>query len=114
MTTRQAESLVRRVRELDSAEARVQLIENWPESEPTKRRNKARSLSESEQLLADLSILMRVGVRLEVRLLDVPVDVRDNQVIREGLKELAALLDTLQKALKRALALQEKLDATLA
>ena len=113
MTTRQAETLVRQLCELDSNQARDTLMETWPESTPTPTA-KARPRSEREQLLADVTTLKRVGVRLEVRLLASPVDTSQTGVVREALTELGALLNTLGKALQHALAAQDKVDATLA
>jgi ParB-like chromosome segregation protein Spo0J len=113
MTTRQAETLVRRLCELDSDQARELLMDGWPESTTTSIA-KTRPRSEREQLLADVTTLMRVGVRLEVRLLNAAVDTSQTGVVREALTELAALVDTLGKALQRALAAQDKVDATLA
>jgi ParB-like chromosome segregation protein Spo0J len=113
MTTRQAETLVRRLCELDSDQARDALMDGWPESTAAPMA-KTRPRSEREQLLADVTTLMRIGVRLEVRLLDAPVDTSQTGVLREALTELAALVDTLGKALQRALAAQDKVDATLA
>ncbi len=114
MTTRQAEGLVRRLCELDSDQARDALMDAWPESTATPTTAKARPRSEREQLLADVTTLMRVGVRLEVRLLASPVDNKRAGVVREALTELVALVDTLGKALQHALATQDKVDATLA
>lgn len=114
MTTRQAETLVRRLCELDSDQARDALMDAWPESTATPTTAKTRPRSEREQLLADVTTLMRVGVRLEVRLLDAPVDTSQTGVVREALTELVALVDTLGKALQHALAAQDKVDATLA
>lgn len=57
---------------------------------------------------------MRVGVRLEVRLLGSPVDGGSSGVVRDTLADLGALLTTLGGAIERAVALQDKIDATLA
>ena len=114
LTTRQAETLVRRLRELDSDEARDALIHRWPEEMAVVVVKQARPRSEREQLLADVAILMRVGVRLEVRLLDRPVDGESSGVVRDTLAALGALLATLGGAIERAVALQDKVDATLA
>lgn len=116
MTTRQAEHLVRRLRELDSDEARRQQLSAWPASRAAGATSagRRRPRSDHEQLLADVATLMRVGVRLEVRLLDMPVDVGGGEVAREALAELGALLSTLARAITRALTIQDKVDATLA
>jgi len=114
LTTRQAETLARRLRELDSDEARDALIQRWPEEMAVAVVKQARPRSEREQLLADVAILMRVGVRLEVRLLDRPVDGESSGVVRDTLVDLRALLATLGGAIERAVALQDKVDATLA
>jgi ParB-like chromosome segregation protein Spo0J len=111
MTTRQAETLVRRLGELDSDEARDALMGAWPDAQPSPP-TKARPRSEHEQLLADVAILMRVGVRVEVRLLGAAGDT--SGVVREALTALAAMVDTLRNAIQRALALQNEADATLA
>lgn len=110
MTTRQAESMVRRLGEQDSDEARGALMDAWPEV-TTSSTTKARPRSESDKLLADVAILKRVGVRLEVRLIE---GVPQTTVVSEALTELAALVATLSNTLTRALALREKIDATLA
>jgi ParB-like chromosome segregation protein Spo0J len=103
MTTRQAESLVRRLGELDSDQAREALMDGWSETQASSM-TKTRPRSESEQVLAEAAVLMRVGVRLEVRLLDASIDASRPGVVREALTRLAALVDTLGKALQRALA----------
>lgn len=112
LTTRQAETLVQRLRELDSDEARAAFMDQLPDvalsTEP-----KARPRSEHEQLLSDVAILMRVGVRLSVRLLEVRVDTRTD-VIREALVNLSGQLSALNRAVRGALCLQEKEDAPLA
>lgn len=112
MTTRQAETLVKRLRELASDTAREELIARWPDDEPAT--TKPRQRTPREQLLTDVAILMRVGVRVEVRLLESPADSTDSLVLRETLGDLATLLDTLSKAIRRALMLRGKVDATLA
>ncbi|MCP5041660.1 MAG: ParB N-terminal domain-containing protein [bacterium] len=116
MTTRQAEALVRRLRELDSDEQRARRMTQWPEpsASTASGAGRARPRSDSELLLADVSTLMRVAVRLEVRLLERPIRVDGPEIVREALGDLAALLDTLEMAIARALALQDKVDATLA
>jgi ParB-like chromosome segregation protein Spo0J len=122
LTTRQAESLVRRLRQEESDEARAALLEgyveargHWPEVDVAKPHVRPRS--EAEQLMADVATLMRVGVRVEVRLLDAPVCVEGAEAAREALAELSALLATLGMAIGRALKLQlqvERMDETLA
>ena len=113
MTTRQTETLVRRLRELDSDEARDAAMASWPETTGSSV-DKKRPRSEREQQLADVAALMRIGVRLEVRLLEAPVALANAEVGREALSNLMGLLDTLGKTIRRALALQGKVDATLA
>lgn len=114
MTSRQAEALVRQLRQFDSDEARRSLMIEWPEPAAAASTAAARPASEREQLLADVATLMRIGVRLEVRLLARPIAVDGVEIVGEALGQLAALLDTLGLAITRALSLQEKLDATLA
>ena len=115
MTTRQAESLVRHLRELDSNELRAQQMARWPERYARTKSNsgRARARSEVEQLLTDVATLMRLSVRVEVHLLETPVRVDGPEVVREALGNLAALLGTLEASIHRALALQDKADATL-
>jgi ParB-like chromosome segregation protein Spo0J len=110
MTTRQAESMVRRLDEQHSDQTRDALIDAWPETTPASVA-KARPRSECDKLLADVATLKRVGVRLEVRLLE---GVSHTIVVREALTELAALVNTLGNTITRALELREKIDATLA
>jgi ParB-like chromosome segregation protein Spo0J len=106
MTTRQAETLVRRLRELDSDRAREALMNEWPKApSATKARRPRSSL---EQLLADVAILMRAGVRLEVCLLEAAVDLEHAVVAREAIAELALLLDKMGAAIRRALVSSEK------
>ncbi len=93
MTTRQAESLVRRLGELDSDQARDALMDRWPETQATSM-TKTRPRSECEQVLAEAAVLMRVGVRLEVRLLAASIDASQPGVVREALTRLAELVDT--------------------
>jgi len=115
MTTRQAEGLVRRLREQPSDEARRALLSDWPTvAQPAASSSRDRPRSEREQLLADVTTLERVGVRLEVRLLEMPLQTESTESLRRALGELDELLETLGKAVKRALAQQEKGDATLA
>lgn len=113
MTTRQAETLVRRLRDLDTDQARDALLGDWPEAVPSSPA-KTRSRAPLEQLLADVAILMRAGVRVEVHLLEATVDLRHAGVAREALADLAKLLDTIAGAIQRALTLAEKLDETMA
>jgi len=65
-------------------------------------------------IVFSLAILMRVGVRLEVRLLAMPADTESSGLVRDSLADLGALLHTLGGAIQRAVALQDKVDATLA
>lgn len=113
MTTRQAERLVRRLSELENNESRDALMEKWPE-ETAAPNVQGRPRSEHEQLQADVAVLMRVGVRVKVRLLSVPSDITHSDVLRAALRDLNALVDTLNKVIARALELQDKVDATLA
>jgi len=116
MTTRQAESLVRQLRDQDGDAARVALMQRWPEGTRADDDAKPRPRSELELLMADVATLTRVGVRLEVRLLGAPIRIEGAEAAREALGHLAGLLATLGQAIGRALALQHKLeemDATL-
>jgi len=114
MTTRQTDALVRRLRELDSDAGRGALMNQWPEPASVEAVESSRPRSDREQLLADVAALMRVGVRLEVRLLDLPIRIDGAEIAREALGQAAALLDTLGAAIARALTLQDQADATLA
>jgi hypothetical protein len=114
MTTRQTEALVRQLRELDSDEARALAITRWPEACMTTATARVRPRSESEQLLADVTAMMRIAVRIEVRLLENPLPIDGPDLVRKALGDLAALLGTLEGAIARALALQDKAHAKLA
>jgi ParB-like chromosome segregation protein Spo0J len=116
MTTRQTEAMVRQLREVDSDEARAHAIAQWPDAcaSTSSDAGRARPRTEGEQLLADVAALMRQAVRVEVHLLETPVRVDGPEVVRQALGDLAALLATLEAAIARALALQDKADATLA
>jgi len=114
MTTRQAEAMAQHLGELESDDARRQQMQRWPEPEPARASNRPRPRTDREQLLADVAILMRVGVRLEVRLLDKPVQAEGAKLVRDALTELRPLLGTLMQAIARALSLQDRVDATLA
>ena len=116
MTTRQAEALVRQLRELDSDEARAKQIAKWPETSArtTNDAKRARPRSDAEQLLSDVAALKRLAVRLEVHLLEKPIHLDSPEAARKALTDLAALLETLKAAIARALGLQDKADATLA
>jgi len=114
MTTRQVETLVRRLRELDSDEARDAFLSALPAGIAPSARTEAQPRSEREQLHADIAILMRVGVRLEVRLLEMPVALDSSPLVHDALSALDALLATLRRALGRAAQMQDKLDATVA
>lgn len=116
MTTRQAEALVRQLCALESNEARTHAIARWPEAcaTATGDAGRTRPRSEREQLLADMAALTRLAVRVEVHLLEKPIDVEGSAVVRQALGELAAVLTPLEAAITRALALQDKADAQLA
>jgi hypothetical protein len=55
---------------------------------------------------------MRIAVRVEVHLLETPVCLDSPEIVRAALGDLAALLTTLAAAITRALALQDKIDAS--
>jgi len=112
MTTRQTEALVRQLRELDSDQARALRIAQWPEVDARTSRDAGRSRprSETEQLLADIAALTRLAVRVEVQLLDTPIQVAGPALVRQALGEVTTLLATLEGAIARALALQDKAD----
>lgn len=115
MTTRQAEALVRLLRALDGDDARALAIAQWPATcANTSDAGRTRPRTEGEQLLVDVATLMRLAVRVEVHLLETPIRVDGPEVVRQALGDLAALLGTLEAAITRALALQDKADATLA
>jgi ParB-like chromosome segregation protein Spo0J len=113
MTTRQVDALVQQLGQLDSDQARQALIKQWPEASPATTQG-PRPRSDVEHLLADVATLMRVGVRLEVRLLDMALPTQDSDVARQALVQLAALLDPLGRAIARSLKQQDRIDATLA
>jgi len=114
MTTRQAEAMVRQLAQLDSHEARAQQMRRWPQVGATATGNKGRPRPrcEREQLLADVAALMRIAVRVEVHLLETPIHVDDPEVVQEALADLATMLRTLDGAIARALALQDKVNAS--
>jgi hypothetical protein len=117
MTTRQAEALARQLRVLHSDEARALAIARWPEAGPRSCCDSGCARprrSESEQLLADVAALTRLAVRVEVHLLETPVRVEGPELLRQALVDLASLLSTLERAIGRALALQDRANATLA
>jgi ParB-like chromosome segregation protein Spo0J len=114
MTTRQAEALVRQLRALDGDEARALAISCWPDACTPPATARARPRSEGEQLLADVAALVRIAVRIEVRLLETPIRVDGPDVVRKALGDLSTLLATLDGAIARALALQDKAHAKLA
>jgi ParB-like chromosome segregation protein Spo0J len=116
MTTRQVEAMVRRLREHDSDEARALQLAQWPNASAVtiSDAGRTRPRSEAEQLLTDVAALMRIALRVEIHLLETPIRVDGPEVIREALGELAVLLSTLDRAITRALALQDKADAALA
>jgi hypothetical protein len=108
--------MVRQLRDLDSDAARTLQLAQWPEpcANTSSAVGRGRPRSEAGQLLADVAALMRLAVRVEVHLLETPVRVDGPEVVRQALGDLAALLGTLEAAITRALALQDKADATLA
>ena len=118
LTTRQTDSLVDELRALDGDGARQLAMQRWPEGRcGADTRSPARHRSEGEQLIADVATLMRVGVRLEVRLLDSPLaalSADGAEHARRALGELSMLLGTLRSAVARAVELGQKADATLA
>ena len=116
MTTRQAEALVRQLRGFDSDEERAIAIARWPEGLPdtTSDDGRARPRTQGEQVLADVAALMRLAVRVEVHLLETPLGTDGPEVVREALGDLVPLLGTLETAISRALALQDKSNAALA
>lgn len=114
MSTRQAEALVRQLQELDSDAARASALARWPQDCITAASPaRARPRTAGEQLLVDVSALMRLCVRVEVYLLQTPGLDRP-EVIRQALRDLAALLSPLEAALARALAGKDEAHAELA
>ena len=125
MTTRQVESLVHHLSTAGSDEARQLAMQRWadgrggPDGGP-RPRQRHRCRSAGEQLLADVAVLMRVGVRLEVQLRACALGALGKDAARqarEALGELARQLGVLDRAitLTLTLAIQDKLDdATLA
>ena len=119
MTTRQAERLVQYLRTLESDAARQRAMPQWSDrsvaaKDPPK---PARPRSEGEQLMADVATLLRVGVRVEVRLLQgrmAGLGADGREQARATLTELGALLGSLGRAIARAVETKDKLDATLA
>ena len=105
--------MVRRLHELESDQARQIAMQQWPEPSPPSARA-PRPRSEREQLLAEIATLMRVGVRLEVRLLGLPLVAQELEVTREALGQLEPLLEALTKAISRALMHKDNSDETLA
>jgi ParB/RepB/Spo0J family partition protein len=112
LTTRQTESLVHKLCELKSDEARRECMVHWPEevSAPQSRRAPP---SDSEQLRADIAKLMQLGVRLQVRLYEMRLPEQGADVVYEALVELVGMLDALRTVVARALAYKEPIDATL-
>jgi len=112
LTTRQTETLVRKLCELDSDEARRHRMEHGFDDvgQPESRRAPR---SDSETLRADVAKLMQLGVRLEVRLYAMQLPQQGADVVYEALGELAGLLDALRTVVARALALKEATDARL-
>ena len=119
LTTRQAESLVRCLRALGSDEERELALQRGSlEGVVTSRRPVcARPRSEGEQLMADVATLLRVGVRVEIRLLDCPLaglGADGSAHVTAALTELGTLLGSLERAIARAVHTQGKVDARCA
>lgn len=112
LTTRQTETLVQKLRELDSDDARRERMAHWPDN-TAKPEPQPAPRSDSEQLRADIAKLMQLGVRLEVRLYEMRLPQKGAGVIYEALAELAGMLDALSTVITRALAIKETIDATL-
>lgn len=74
---------------------------------------RARPRSAGEQLLLDVSALKRLCVRVEVYLHQTPV-LDGPEVVQQALRDLAALLCTLEAALARALGGKDNTHAELA
>lgn len=112
LTTRQTETLVKKLRELESDEARAHRMAHWPDEvhRPDPRRAPR---SDSEQLRADIAKLMQLGVRIEVRLYEMRLPEKGADVVYEALSELVGMLDALSTVVARALAYKEMIDATL-
>lgn len=113
MSTRQTEALVRQLNELDSDAARASALARWPDSTTTASASRSRPRTAGEQLLVDVGALMRLCVRVEVYLLQTP-GLDCPEVVRQALRDLGALLCTLEAALARALAGKDKTHAELA
>lgn len=116
MTTRQAEWLVRQLRDLDSEEARRQAMEAWrPSSDASDADpSRPRPRTESELFMQDVSTLMQVGVRLEVRLLDgviARMDIDGAAHAKATLSELSGLLVALLGVVARATEVKNEADA---
>lgn len=109
MTTRQAERLVRRWKTLDEA-GRQALLLAPDEPVGSSAAHAPRPRSAHEYLMVDIARTMQAGVKLEVRLLDLPIQSEGTAVAKRALTELSAMLTTLSGAIQRALSLQEKVD----
>lgn len=119
LTTRQAESLVRCLCALGGDEERKLAMQRWlVEGAVTSRRPvRARPRPESEQLMVDVATLLRVGVRVEVRLLDCPLSglgAEGSAQVTGALQQLGTLLGSLERAIARAVQTHSKVDARCA
>jgi ParB/RepB/Spo0J family partition protein len=113
LTTRQTETLVQKLRELKSDQARRLFLEQEADALPNTRSSTAAPRSDGERLRADIAKLMQLGVRLEVRLCEMRLPEKGADVIYEALAELLGMLLALTPAVRRALATKERIDATL-
>ena len=119
MTTRRTEALVRALRQLESDEARQRAMQQWPADAPVAPKGgvKRRARTAAEQLMADVATLRRVGVRLEVQLLDRPLASLGPDgaaQARDALGELGELLGGLERAIGRAMQMRTEADEAVA
>jgi ParB/RepB/Spo0J family partition protein len=111
LTTRQTETLVHRLRELESDEARRQQMERWPDDVTASAPRRA-PRSDAEQLRADIVRLMELGVRVEVRLCAMRLPDKGAAVVYEALAKLSTMLEALSAIVTRTLDDKEGIDAS--
>jgi ParB-like chromosome segregation protein Spo0J len=113
MTSRQAESMAQRLRELGSDKQREQLMGCWPDGPQRPAAKPPRQRSEAEQLMSNIAAIKRAAVRLEVRLASRPLATLGPAPaghVLGALSELGAVLRALDGAIARAKLVDEELN----
>lgn len=113
MTSRQAEMMVARLRQLESAVEREALMSRWPDGPMSPSVKPARSRTVAELVSTDIATIKRASAKLQARLLARPLATLGPsaaQHVSDELRQLAAVLVALERAVAHAVRSYEELD----